>query len=90
MCDLSLRFGEDEEDGNGGGGMVCVWLIVEGGDVRRKLFPGSMCAAASGGAEQTEAPLPLFTLPFPHPVQSRPFGVALLIAGWDPDHGPML
>ncbi|KAK2077823.1 Proteasome subunit alpha type-5-A [Prototheca wickerhamii] len=43
LCDLSLRFGEDEEDGNGGGGGM-----------------------------------------------SRPFGVALLIAGWDPDHGPML
>ena len=41
LCDLALRFGEDDE-GGGGGGM------------------------------------------------SRPFGVALLVAGWDPDAGPVL
>ncbi len=42
LCDLALRFGEDEDEDGGGGGM------------------------------------------------SRPFGVALLVAGWDEEHGPVL
>lgn len=40
LCDLALKFGEDEEEGPGG--------------------------------------------------MSRPFGVALLVAGWDDEHGPVL
>jgi len=41
LCDLALKFGEDDDDGGSGG-------------------------------------------------MSRPFGVALLVAGWDDEHGPVL
>lgn len=64
LCDLSLRFGEDEEDGNGGGGGM-VRVTLESGFACRELLLLSMSPAASGGAEQTEPPLPSFMLPFP-------------------------
>ena len=83
LCDLALRFGEDDDEG---GGMVrerlqnilCMLsniIIVFTSDIINYLRAAMLVLMS------------LFFLSF---FQSRPFGVALLVAGWDDEHGPVL
>ena len=83
LCDLALRFGEDDDEG---GGMVrerlqnilCMLsniIIVFTSDIINYLRAAMLVLMS------------LFFLSF---FQSRPFGVAWLVAGWDDEHGPVL
>lgn len=74
LCDLALRFGEDDEEGGmvSGLGGAGAWQAPRGEEGRQR----KLCALTRGALSDL-CP------------QSRPFGVALLIAGWD-ENGPVL
>jgi hypothetical protein len=77
LCDLALQFGEDDEEG----GMVSPFT-----GLNDTLMAVPRCAFALTG---TATHAPSWTCLAPRWLQSRPFGVALLVAGWD-DDGPVL
>ena len=105
LCDLALRFGEDDDDGGGGGMVGAVgwwwwwwlwwgvevgsgWACVGGGYAwQRAATPSAACPPPTAPAQTPPNPPP--PPPPPPPPQSRPFGVALLLAGWDAS-GPRL
>ncbi len=85
LCDLALRFGEDSDEG---GGMVRHKTAATCSQQQHQHHAGASPQPLSswGPAAIIDAPLCLH----PHRrLQSRPFGVALLIAGWD-NNGPVL
>ena len=74
LCDLALQFGEDDEEG----GMVRPYVVSEAGGpvlLVLRIVNGDVCRPGFDHLASW--------------VQSRPFGVALLVAGWD-DDGPVL
>lgn len=79
LCDLALRFGEDSEEG----GLVSLHGMYSLHIAAQTLLPGLHAACCRHAVTTCNLHAPLA------PPQSRPFGVALLIAGWD-DQGPAL